>query len=76
MVEASKGLVCVLLNESKAEEKQYKIEGYPTVLFVDPKEETAIEELGSRDAKSVAEQMKKHATGGKKKEEKKPGKKK
>ena len=70
VVEASKDLVCVLLNEDKDQMKKYKVKGYPTVLFVDPDKEEAVDELGQRDAKSVAEQMKKHS-----KSEKKDGKK-
>ena len=51
----------MLLNEDKALMQQYEVRGYPTVLFVDPKDEKVLEKLGKRDADSVVEQMKRLA---------------
>ena len=61
MVEASKDLACVLVNCDWGKKNvdlstQYGVRGYPTVIFCDP-DGKPLEELGARDAASVAAQM-------------------
>lgn len=57
MVEKAKEFETVLANENPDLMKKYKVQGYPTILFVKPETGEVVAKLGKRDPESVVEQM-------------------
>lgn len=52
---------CTMPEQNKALQAKYKIEGYPTLLFVDPTTEKPVADVYPQDAKSFVAEIEKIA---------------
>ena len=52
---------CTKPDQNKELQEKYKVEGYPTLLFVDPAAEKQVADVYPADAKSFVAEIEKHA---------------
>lgn len=54
---------CTKDGQNKELQAKYKVEGYPTLLFVDPSTEKTVADVYPQDGKSFAAEIEKQAAG-------------
>ena len=52
---------CTKPDQNKTLQAKYKVEGYPTLIFVNPADEKTVADVYPSDAKSFAAEIEKHA---------------